>query len=109
MASSPAPWRWKNDQGYSELKDATGNMVLWYTTDDDGVHASPDDEEMIVLSRNALDVLQRREWNLITLGNGLWYASGKEGLIGPRGDPVCDSHPFKALVLADEWWKEKKE
>ena len=66
-------------------------------------------EDEGVLASKALDVLRRREWNLITLGNGLWYASGKEGLIGPRGDPVCDSNPFKALVLADAWWKEKKE
>lgn len=52
MTHSPTPWEW-SDTGYARLRDARGDTVVWYTTDDDGLHAAPEDAAHIVLCVNS--------------------------------------------------------
>lgn len=42
MNVNPHPWRLANERNSTGLVDANGDDVLWYTNDDDGVHASPE-------------------------------------------------------------------
>lgn len=50
---SELPWKWDKECEFSELVDAQGNNVLRYTTDDDGIHGKPEDEEFLITAANS--------------------------------------------------------
>lgn len=57
MTHSPAPWKWATDD--FTLCDANKNMLLFYTTNDDGVHTENDaDKKLIEAAPDLLMALQ---------------------------------------------------
>ncbi len=55
---SPTPWHWHN---FAAIADADGDWLFWYTTDDDGIHASKADIERIIACVNALSGLTNEQ------------------------------------------------
>lgn len=76
---------------------------------------SPDDAEFIALSRNAFDVMTRREWFAEPMPRpykGKWQVRcmGGAEFIGPnQPGPITADGPFTALVEADKWYRENVE
>lgn len=54
---STTPFKWDKSSGFSQLVDAKGTPVLWYTSDDNGIHGRPTDEEFIARSCSNHDEL----------------------------------------------------
>ncbi len=53
MKHTPRPWNWDNHW----LRGNGNSLILWYTTDDDGVHAKPEDARMIAAAPELLEAL----------------------------------------------------
>lgn len=62
MAHTPAPWEWNDNFQFSTLQAPTNDRILYYTTDDDGVHVTnPDDRPLIAAAPELLAMLKRVE------------------------------------------------
>lgn len=66
---TPGPWTWDGRW----LRSHAGGTILWYTTDDNGVHAKPDDALLIEAAPDLLAALKElvahNEISVLTLGS----------------------------------------
>lgn len=62
MAHTPGPWEWDDNSHFSTLQAPTNARILYYTTDDDGIHVSnPRDRPLISAAPDMLAVLKAVE------------------------------------------------
>jgi hypothetical protein len=98
---TPAPWQTDN------WDDVT---FAWFMS-----KAGETDRRFVGLARAACDVMMRRGWSplksrdgwRVDTGDGCYFCYGKEDEDGAV--PAQWSHPFIALVEADEWQKANME
>ena len=53
MSHTPAPWKWDGN-----WLSGQGDLILWYTTDDNGVHAKPENARLIAAAPQLLQALE---------------------------------------------------
>lgn len=51
---TPGPWEWR----IGNWLYGQGEMILWYTTDDDGIHARTPDARLIAAAPDLLEALK---------------------------------------------------
>lgn len=58
--ATPGPWTWAVSFGFGSLQGTCeGGDVVWYTNDDDGLHAEPADSAFIAGARSTVPALAR--------------------------------------------------
>lgn len=59
MSHSKGPWKWDG-----HWLSGNGKMILWYTTEDNGVHANPSDAHLIAAAPDLLSALNAMLTNM---------------------------------------------
>ena len=89
---TPGPWAWSGRWLRGETK-----LILWYTTNDDGVHCSSPDASLIAAAPQLLSALKAIELGLGTL---VYTAEVHNALLDEARAAIASAEPTAAKIRA---------